>query len=528
MRSIGIEYCVVQNKKGREIFLIPALFIRLHRKLQLTEFLFSPLCTLRCSPSILRFMLSLFVLLLACGCQKRPIQPRYQPELNLADRWSATAADAADVPDQWWVRFEDPVLAELIKEGFRANYSLKAAAARLEAAAAQAKVAGADLLPEASAGWNANGQRQNFIGFPIPGSEGQVLSRTFKSFGVSLDASWEPDVWNRISAGEAAAIADWEAAEADLRAARLSMTAQIGKAWYAIVESREQLRLTEKTVANYRETSERIRGRYTMGLLSSLDLRLSLSSLHSAEALLKQRQQQLDAALRQLEILLGKYPRAQVESSSRLPDLPSLPSAGVPAELISRRPDLIAAERRMLAAGARWEQSRLALYPGFRLTGRIGTSADDFLQAFSGDFFMWNLAGNILQPVFQGGRLRAQIQLADARSKESAAQWASSVLRACAEVESALAADRILKSREEDIASSRTQAVASLELAENRYASGLEPFVTVLEAQRLSLEAESQLLTVRRQRLDTRIDLHLALGGNLRSDEAASEISDPK
>jgi multidrug efflux system outer membrane protein len=473
-------------------------------------------------------MIPLFALLLAYGCQKRPIQPLYQPELNPADRWSASDTDTGDVPDQWWVRFEDPVLAELVTEGLSANYNLKAAAARLEAAAAQARVAGADLLPQVSAGLNANGQRQNFIGFPIPGSEGQVLSRTFKSFGVSLDASWEPDVWNRIAAGEAAAIADWEAAAADLRAARLSLTAQIGKAWYAIVESREQLRLAEKTAANYRDTSERIRGRYAAGLLSSLDLRLSLSSLHSAEALVKQRQQQLDAALRQLEILLGKYPRAQVESSSRLPELPSLPSAGVPAELVSRRPDLVAAERRMLAAGARWEQSRLALYPSFKLTGRIGTSADDFLQAFSGDFLMWNLAGNILQPVFQGGRLRAQIQLADARSKESAAQWASSVLRAFAEVESALAADRLLQSREGDVANAMTQAGASLKLAENRYASGLEPFVTVLEAQRRSLEAESQLLTVRRQRLDTRIDLHLALGGNVRSDESGSELSDPE
>lgn len=476
---------------------------------------------------ILKCVIPMFALLLACGCQKRAIQPRYQPELNLPDRWSAEDIDAESLHDQWWVLFEDPVLEDLVEEGLRANYNLQAAAARVEAAAAQAKIAGADLLPSASAGWNGNGQRQNFIGFPIPGSEEEILSRTFKSFGVSLDASWEPDVWKRISAGEAAAIADWEAARSDFQAARLSLTAQIGKAWYAIVESREQVQLAEKTVANYRDTSERIRGRYARGLLSSLDLRLSLSSLHSAEALLKQREQQLVAALRQLEILLGKYPYAQIESSSHLPELPSLPPAGVPSEMISRRPDLIAAERRMLAAGARWEQSRLALYPSFKLTGRIGTSADSFFQAFNGNFLMWNLAGNLLQPVFEGGRLRAQIQLADARSKEAAAQWASSVLQAVSEVERALAADKLLESREEDIASSATQAVASLELAEHRYASGLERFVTVLEAQRRSLEAESQLLAVRRQRLDTRIDLHLALGGELKSEEE-SEIADPE
>lgn len=477
---------------------------------------------------ISRLMIPIMALLLAFGCQKRPIQPLHQPELIPADRWSAAESDTGSVPEQWWASFDDPVLKELVEEGLHANYNLKAAAARLEVAAAQARIAGADLLPNAAAGWNANGQRQNFIGFPIPGSEGEVLSRTFQSFGVSLDASWEPDVWSRISAGEAAAIADWEAAGADLQAARLSLTAQIGKAWFAILEGREQVRLAEKTVASYRDTSERIRGRYAAGLLPSLDLRLSLSSLHSAEALRKQREQQLDAALRQLEILLGKYPYAQIESSSSLPGVPSLPSAGVPSELVSRRPDLIAAERRMLAAGARWEQSRLALYPSFKLTGRIGTSADDFLQALSGNFFMWNLAGNILQPVFQGGRLKAQIRLADARSKEAAALWASSVLKAFAEVESALAADRLLEIREEEISNSATQAVASLDLAQNRYTSGLERFVTVLEAQRRSLEAESQLLSVRRQRLDSRVDLHLALGGDLRLDEEGSGIPDPE
>jgi multidrug efflux system outer membrane protein len=444
----------------------------------------------------------------------------------VSDQWSGIRTDDEEILSQWWESFNDQVLNGLVEKGLDGNYNLKAAAARLETAVAQARIAGADRLPSASAGWNANGQRQNFIGFPIPGAEEQVLSRTFKSFGVSLDASWEPDVWGRISAGEAAAIADYAAVEADVRAAKLSLAAQISKAWYAALESSEQIRLAERTVANYRDTSERVRSRYTRGLQSSLDLRLALSSLSSAEALLEQRKQQMDIAIRQLEILLGRYPSAALEVAQQLPVVPAAPPLGVPSDLVSRRPDLISAERRMWAAGARWTEARMALYPSFKLTGRIGISAGEFLQAFNGNFFIWNLAGNILQPVFQGGRLHAQVILQDARSKEAASQWASSVLQAFAEVETALASERFLESQERDIRISAQQAAASLQLAEDRYESGLEGFVTVLEAQRRSLDAESRLLTIRRQRLDARIDLHLALGGGFESETPGPDGAD--
>jgi multidrug efflux system outer membrane protein len=447
------------------------------------------------------------------GCRKNAIEIRHRPELPVNTQWTSLEADNDAILNEWWESLQDPMLEQLLRKGLKNNYNLHVTAARLEAASAQARIAGADIFPTVGVGWSATGQRQNFIGLPIPGAEEEVLSRTFKSSGVSLDVSWEPDVWGRVSAGKAAAIADYEAAKADFRAAKLSLVAQISKAWFATLEGREQAKLAGRTVSNYKNTTERVRSRYEQGLQSSLDLRLALSSLSSAEALLEQRKRQLDLGIRQIEILLGDYPSAQLEVEQALPGVPPLPPAGVPSELVSRRPDLVAAERRMWSAGARWTQARRALYPSFNLSAGIGTSTSNFLQVFNGNFFTWNIAGSVMQPLFQGGRLRAQIMLEDARSKEAAAQWASSVLQAFSEVEAALASEKYLADQEQKITNAAKQASASLKLAEDRYEAGLEGFVTVLEAQRRSLDAESQLLSIRRLRLDNRIDLHLALGG---------------
>jgi NodT family efflux transporter outer membrane factor (OMF) lipoprotein len=456
-------------------------------------------------------------LVMVSGCSKDAIKLRHQPDLVTPAQWTVEDVDGSTILADWWEAFEDDRLDGLVMTALESNHDLRAAAARVTAAAMQARIAGADLLPAIGAGWRGAGQRQNFIGLPIPGAEDKVLSRTFKSSGVSLDVSWEADVWGKLSAGKQAAVSDYEAAEADFWAARLSLVAQTSKAWFAVLESFQQVELAKRTVASYRTTADRIRGRYERGLQSSLDLRLALSSLDRAEALLQQREDQLGRGIRQLEILLGQYPAASLKPSDRLPPVPPVPPAGIPSELVSRRPDLIAAEKRMWAAGARWTEARKSLYPSFSLSGGIGTSTSDFLQVVNGNFFVWNLVGNVMQPVFQGGRLRAQIELRDAQSREAASAWAQAVLRAFSEVESALAAESLLAKQEEELASALRQSAASWELAEDRYNSGLEGFVTVLESQRRSLDAESALLSVRRERLDSRVDLHLSLGGGLRA-----------
>ena len=450
---------------------------------------------------------------LVAGCAAAP--PPAPPALEVVtpDSWTARA-DTGDAPDfAWWTDFGDSALDEVVGTALERNYDLRAAAARLEQAAADSRVAGADLQPTVQAGLNGSRRKQNFIGFPIPGGEDRVLSTVFTNYGVSLDVAWEADLWGRLRSGARAALADLQSRAADLRGAQLSIAGQTVKTWFAIAEAQQQLQLAEASVASFTTSSDQVRERFEQGLRPSLDVRLALSNLANAAALRAQRRQQLDATVRQLEVLAGRYASGSLPAPSALPDTPPAIPGGLPAELVGRRPDLVSAERRIAAARQRLNIARTELYPRFSLTGNTGTATSTLIDLIDGDFGIWSLLGNLLQPVFQGGRLRAGVDRAEARAAEELATYANTALRAFAEVETALAAEEFLAERERYLEISVEQSRAAESLADDRYRAGLADFVTVLESQRLALQGEGDLIGARRQRLENRVDLYLALGG---------------
>ena len=455
------------------------------------------------------------IVLLLTSCVRAPLQtPRQAPAITPPERWTAAEADSGSVSGQWWESFEDPALQDVIAEGLRNNYDLRGAATRVRAAAAQVRIAKANLLPSLDTSLDGTQQRQNFIGFPIPGAErGRVLSTTSTRYALALGASWELDVWGRLDAGKQVATAELQAGEFDLQAARQSLVAQVCRAWFAVVEASRQLALAEETTTSYQRTVRRVRDRYERGLQPPLDLRLATANLASARALRQQRGEALDAEIRRLEILLGRYPAAALAPPTELPPLPPPPGLGLPAQLVSRRPDLAAAERRLFASDARYYQARRALYPRFSFSSSGGSSTRGLINLIDPSFLTWNFLGNLIQPVFEGGRLRAEVEAVDADVQQAISQFANSVLQAFLEVEVALAAEGFLAEREKELQEASRHALAAYRLAEDRYSRGLEPIVTVLEAQRRTLDNASQLLTVQRLQLETRVNLHLALGG---------------
>lgn len=469
------------------------------------------------------------LILTAAGCAAKIDQPARSFAVEPPTTWSAATAPvepvAADV--DWWAYFGDAGLDGAISEALTHNKDLTAAAARIELAQAQARIAGAPLLPSLTASLNRNRQRNNFIGLPIPGREDDVLSSINTNIGLSLNLSWEADVWGKLKSSQLAALADVEAVETDLEGARLSLTGQTAKAWFAAIEAKRQLQLAQASLESFRVSSERVRARFESGVRPSLDLRLALTAVDRAEGAVQQRRQILDAAVRQLEILMGKYPAAAYELAEDLPDAPRGVPAGLPAELVSRRPDLVSQERRLLAADARIAQSKAALRPSFTLTGATGTATNQLQDLLNGEVFVWSLIGGLTQPIFNNGRLKAEVRQSEARAREAAALYENAALNAYRQVEVALAADRFLSEQETALDAATRQAIKAQDLAEERYRSGLADIITVLDAQRTAIDSESLWLAVRRTRLDNRVDLHLALGGSFAMDSASMAVPQP-
>ncbi|HYC55926.1 MAG TPA: efflux transporter outer membrane subunit [Candidatus Binatia bacterium] len=452
------------------------------------------------------------------------------------EQWVAGGASApGSIASDWWRDFGDPALDGLIAEALANNHDLRQAAARVLGAQAEARIAGADLWPQLQTGANGSRGRQVFVGFPTdafganapcqgggctPAPSGP-LSSTSNNFGVSLDLSWELDLWGRIRASKTAASAEADAARIAFEGARLSLAAQTAKAWFAFVEAREQLALALATRDSYAQSSGLITERYERGTRSPLDVRLSLTEAAAAEARVAQRRSVLERIARQLEVLVGRYPSAELQPTGALLHPVTPVPAGVPAQVLVRRPDLAEAEQRVFAADRRLYAARASMLPRLAITGSAGSISDDVADLLDGDFAVWTIAANLVQPVFQGGRLRGAVARADAGVDAAMAAYATAALRAFSEVENALADERHLAVVVAALADAAEQSAAAESLATERYFGGLEGYVTVLQAQRNSLEARATLLEARRLLLETRINLYLALGGGFTSGDVA-------
>ena len=445
----------------------------------------------------MRLRLLTAVCLLAAGCASAPPVKHPALDIELPEDWTTRDVTNGQLDVTWWEDFGDGGLATAVDIALSQNYDLRAAAARLEQAAADAQAADGDLQPTVQGTFNGSRRKQNFIGFPIPGGEDRVLSTVSTNYGISLDVSWEIDLWGRLRNTARAALADLQASAADLRAAQLSIAGQTTKAWFAIAEAQQQVDLSQETVQSFRSSAEQVQGRFEAGIRPALDLRLALLNLSNAEAQLQQRRQQFDAATRQLELLLGQYADGMFDTPAWLPQtIPSVP-AGVPADLVARRPDLVAAERELTAFLVRADVARTDLLPRLSLTGATGTATNGLRSLIDGDFGVWSLLGNIVAPLWQGGRLRAQVDRAE----------------------------EFLVERERHLTESTLQARAAERLAEERYRAGLETYITVLDSQRSAVNAEAELIAARRIRLENRVDLYLALGGGFEQLEAPVRLA---
>lgn len=429
------------------------------------------------------------------------------PQRNAADLTASppqwTGADAANtqIATSWLSTFADATLSALVQDALNRNYDLKAAAARVASAREQARIEGAARLPQL---------------YFTPGYRRDAFSeQETGAFDALFSMTWELDVWGRIKAAQQASGQAAEAVAADYQAARLSLAARTAQSYFELIEANLQAEVAEQSIKDRSTIVELVHGRFSRGLTRGLDLRLVLTDLENAKAQLAQARNRVQSTARRLEVLLGRYPDNSLNASTALPAPPDALSAGLPSELLLRRPDLIAALARLQASDYRVESAQKSLLPRVALTAAGGTGSPALTELADPRAAAWNLAMGLAQPIFTGGRLSAEIRLSEARTEENLNQYQSAALNAFREVEQALAAEQWLRKQEMALREAVAQTQASRKLAIYSYRQGLIEILTLLDSYRSTLSAQSAHLAVQRQLLSNRIDLYLALGGGV-------------
>lgn len=462
------------------------------------------------------FWISVASMALLSGCKTLDLRPEPteivvdKPEPPAAD-WTEYAADELPATD-WVSSFNDPYLTSLVDEALRANTNIRAAKSLYEAAVARVDIAEADKLPFVSG--SARVTRQQF-GFELFDNNHGVPDAGFtnasSSFGVN--ASWEPDLWGRIDDQIRTSDFNAQAAQADYAGARLAVTSQVSQTWFNLIEARLLLELAQRDLDTKERALRLTQRRFESGVAGSSDVRLARSSVAGSEAVKISREQQVASLSRGLEILLRRYPADEIQAAADLPVLPVLEGAGLPSQMMTRRPDLLAAERRLQSQGLSVDLARKALYPSISLSGGVSTGGKGFNQIFDLDSLVANLVGNLTKPIFDGGSIKANIRQQRALLEREAENFAGSVLNAYLEVENALDAEQRLAEREAALRVSLEEAVKAEERLERRYAEGLASILQLLDAQSRRISAESQLISARAERLNNRVRLYVALGG---------------
>jgi NodT family efflux transporter outer membrane factor (OMF) lipoprotein len=397
--------------------------------------------------------------------------------------------------------FGDPQLDEIVDEALKNNLNLQAGASRVQAAAGFVTQAGAQMKPVVAAAGEA--VETGYSGIPQQSSN-----------QIGLSATWELDIWGKVRAQTDAAEADFEAATADYEFARLSLRAQVAKSWFTAVETYKQVDYAREVVELYRNTLDIVNTKNEFGEIGMKEVHLARADLASSQERLRQATGAHEVAQRGLEILLGRYPSAELEVAEDFVAVPPAIPVGLPSELIERRPDLVAAERRVAAAFNLTTSAKAARLPTIGLTAGGGAVNNQMTSLLGAGSSFWNVGANFLGPIYTGGALQAQVEIQTAQQEAVLADFGQKALVAFGEVETALSNEGLLREREELLEAIVTDNERALELAELQFNEGAIELLDVLQMRARVVNAKVAEISIRNARLAERINLHLALGGD--------------
>ncbi|MCF8053137.1 MAG: efflux transporter outer membrane subunit [Desulfobacterales bacterium] len=441
--------------------------------------------------------------ILGAACSPFAPRPRAVPEEDLPQTYSLYTGES-EPERRWWHSFADPELNRLVETAMADGLSIQEAWARLNQARAVAVQAGAARYPDLTAEGSALVGRQK--------SSAAAESRQLEQTGIGLASRYEIDLWGRVAAGREAALLGAAAAREDLNTAAVTLSAEVASRWIGIISQRMQKDLIEEQLKINRTLFELVKLRFKTAMVSALDVyqqKQVVENLETELPLVEEREALLN---HQLAVLLGKPPRTELAVRRQsLPDPAPLPPAGLPADLLSARPDVRSAGLRLEAADWQVAEARANRLPALSLAANARYGEGDLDVIF--DRWLLSLAANLTAPIFDGGRRAAEVERSVSVADERLAVYRRTVLTAVKEVEDALVSEARQKEHIEGIARVIATARQALEEAGNRYRNGLNDYLPVL-TQLLSVQRlERELVQRKADLLATRIQLHRALGG---------------
>ena len=414
----------------------------------------------------------------------------------VGETWAA--ADSAGLVDDGWIRnFKDPQLLSFVDEAETNNFDLKISAAKVEQANALVRQASAALKPAVG------------LGAGYADSNNSNVNR--EQYGGGLKISWEADVWGRIRSGVAGTTESAAATRSDYEFARQSLAASTANAWFIAIGSKVLKDYANDIVALLRESLRVVKVKNQVGQVTMRDVHLAQADLAAAEEAARKALAAEENAKRSLELLLGRYPSADLATASTLTALPPPVAAGMPSQMLERRPDLIAAEQRVAAAFYKQKEAELLHLPRFNFS--VGLGITNLTDAAS------NLAAGLIAPLYTGGAIEAEVDQATAVQKQAIAAYAQTALQAFKDVETALAGEDHLLQREEYLQTVAEENYQAYQLTKKQFDIGQIDLLDVLTVQNRWIQARIALIDVSTQRLLNRVGLHLALGGSFAVNE---------
>ncbi len=453
-------------------------------------------------------LLCLSTLLVLAGCQTTAIESSIEQQAPFAlTEDTLTPDEKSAPPTAWLASFNDEQLKQWVEQAVADNFTLTEARARVEAARQQRLSSRANLWPTFDLELNQQRQKSN--------RDNRVYSN---DSSINVDIAWEVDLWGKLANSRDAAEFRLQAEQSNYDATKLSLSAQVAKAWFELIGANQLSNLLRERIANLTTNLDIIQSGYRQGINNALDVYLAQTDLASESNNLQQQIALEKNAIRQLQLLLGNYPSGRLKEldtkSLSFPVLAALETDQLASDNVRHRPDIQASYLELLASNKDLAVAHKNRFPSFRLTASSGDSSDELKNLLDSSSLAWNVFGGISQPLFSGGRLKAleQQQRAVVRQKEQ--QYLNALHTAFNEVEQSLTNETALKQQLQSVQSAKNYAEAAEELAFEEYRQGLQTYTAVLEAQRRAFGAQNTVVSIRNQLLQNRINLYLALGGD--------------